>query len=170
MQLRSGVAWQKIFNVSRDTCQMCAADALRANGQACRAGRTSRRFASRPATIRYAAITALPRTRRKNAARGCVVWASTAAPIGRHQWKEDAMPTNRVLSVFAVVAMLAMTACTGNRSLDSTLTGAGIGAGGGAIIGGVTGGSALGGAVIGGAAGAAGGYLYDQNRRGRLNW
>lgn len=65
-----------------------------------------------------------------------------------------------------LIAALGLGACsqTAQRTGGGALIGAGVGAAGTAI----TGGCIPCGAAIGGLAGAAGGYLYDQHKKGHL--
>ncbi len=72
----------------------------------------------------------------------------------------------RLAIPFALIAALGLGACsqTGQR----VGTGAAIGAGVGVIGTVVTGGCVVCGAAIGGAVGAAGGYIYDQHKKGHL--
>lgn len=72
-------------------------------------------------------------------------------------------------TAFALIAAsgLALGACAGMSSTEQRMVSGGAGgAAAGAGIGALTGGSPVTGAIIGGAAGTAGGYLWDQHRRG----
>lgn len=69
------------------------------------------------------------------------------------------MTTNQILPVVALVAMLAVAACTENSG-----RGAAVGGLAGAGIGAVTAGSILGSAATGAVLGGAGGYVYDKAR------
>ncbi len=75
------------------------------------------------------------------------------------------------LSISAVAAILALSAC-GTSTSDRALSGGGLGAAAGGALGAVTGGSILGGALIGGAAGAAAGALTkpDDVNLGKPAW
>ena len=64
-------------------------------------------------------------------------------------------------------ASLALAAC-GQTTGTRTVSGGLIGAGGGAVIGAIAGNAGLG-AAIGAGVGLAGGYLYDQQKKGNLN-
>jgi osmotically inducible lipoprotein OsmB len=69
----------------------------------------------------------------------------------------------RLVVLFLVVALLAMTGCAGMSARQQrALSGGAIGAAGGAAVGAVTGGSPAVGAGVGGAAGAATGYFWDR--------
>lgn len=73
--------------------------------------------------------------------------------------------------LIAAVAALSLSACAGlSNTQQRVLTGGALGSGGGLAVSALTGGSLIGGALIGGALGAGGGYLYDQNRRGNIDW
>lgn len=66
-----------------------------------------------------------------------------------------------------VAASLTLSAC-GETTGTRTVSGGLIGAGGGAAIGALAGNAGLG-AAIGAGVGLAGGYLYDQQKKGNLN-
>jgi len=73
----------------------------------------------------------------------------------------------RTLAIpLALVAAIGLGACS--QTTARVGTGAAIGAGVGAVGTAVTGGCVACGAVIGGAVGAAGGYIYDQHKKGNL--
>ncbi len=73
--------------------------------------------------------------------------------------------------IVVALAAFSLSACAGlSNTQQRVLTGGALGAGAGLGVGALTGGSLVGGALIGGALGAGGGYLYDQNRRGNLDW
>jgi hypothetical protein len=67
-----------------------------------------------------------------------------------------------------VVAGLTLAAC-GNTTGSRTLSGGAIGAGGGAAIGAIAGNAGLG-AAIGGATGLLGGFLFDQQQKGNIDF
>ena len=67
-----------------------------------------------------------------------------------------------------VAASLTLAAC-GNTTASRTLSGGAIGAGGGAVIGAMAGNAGLG-AAVGAGAGLIGGYLYDQSKKGNIDY
>ena len=67
-----------------------------------------------------------------------------------------------------VVASLTLTAC-GNTTASRSLSGGAIGAAGGAAIGAMAGNAGLG-AAVGAGAGVIGGYLYDQQQKGNIDY
>jgi hypothetical protein len=73
----------------------------------------------------------------------------------------------RVLTI-VVATGLTLTAC-GETTGTRTVSGGLIGAGGGAAIGAIAGNAGLG-AAIGAGAGLAGGYLYDQQKKGNIDF
>ncbi|HUK08072.1 MAG TPA: glycine zipper family protein [Stellaceae bacterium] len=68
----------------------------------------------------------------------------------------------------AMVAGLALTGC-GDTTASRTLSGGGMGAAGGAILGAIGGNAALG-AAVGAGAGLIGGYLFDQQKKGNIDF
>jgi hypothetical protein len=74
----------------------------------------------------------------------------------------------RVRTLTLVVAASLTLAACGETTGTRTVSGGLIGAGGGAAIGAIAGNAGLG-AVIGAGVGLAGGYLYDQQKKGNLN-
>jgi hypothetical protein len=74
----------------------------------------------------------------------------------------------RVRTLTLVVAASLTLAACGETTGTRTVSGGLIGAGGGAAIGALAGNAGLG-AVIGAGVGLAGGYLYDQQKKGNLN-
>jgi len=74
----------------------------------------------------------------------------------------------RVRTLMLVVAASLTLAACGETTGTRTVSGGLIGAGGGAAIGAIAGNAGLG-AVIGAGVGLAGGYLYDQQKKGNLN-
>lgn len=68
----------------------------------------------------------------------------------------------------AMVAGLALAGC-GDTTASRSLSGAGIGAAGGAALGAIGGNAALG-AAVGAGAGLIGGYLYDQHKKGNIDY
>jgi hypothetical protein len=71
------------------------------------------------------------------------------------------------IGMLVVAASLTLAAC-GETTGTRTVSGGLIGAGGGAAIGAIAGNAGLG-AAIGAGVGLAGGYLYDQQKKGNLN-
>ena len=72
----------------------------------------------------------------------------------------------RITLVFALLAMVALSGCSGmTRTQQTTLSGGAIGAGGGAVLGAVVGGNPVVGAVVGGAAGAVTGYIIGEGKK-----
>ncbi len=71
------------------------------------------------------------------------------------------------LIVLASGALLALGACTGSRTVDSGLIGAGVGAAAGAVVPGV---STTEGAIAGGAAGAVYGAVTKGDKRGSKSY
>ena len=67
-----------------------------------------------------------------------------------------------------VAASLTLAAC-GNTTASRSVSGGLIGAGGGAAIGAIAGNAGLG-AAIGAGAGLLGGYLYDQHKKGNIDY
>ena len=68
--------------------------------------------------------------------------------------------------ILPLVLCIGLVGCAGmNDTQQRTLTGAAGGAAGGAVIGAIAGNAGLG-AVIGAGVGAAGGYVYDQHKKG----
>jgi hypothetical protein len=57
----------------------------------------------------------------------------------------------------------------GDTTASRTLSGGAIGAGGGAVIGAMAGNAGLG-AAVGAGAGLVGGYLYDQHKKGNIDY
>ena len=73
------------------------------------------------------------------------------------------------LSLALIVAMgLGLSAC-GETTGTRTLSGGAMGAAGGAAIGAMAGNAGLG-AAIGGASGLLGGFLFDQQRKGNIDF
>ena len=71
-----------------------------------------------------------------------------------------------LLIVTILVIGLALGGCSGMSDTEQrTLSGGAIGAGAGAVVGAAAGNTGLG-AVVGAGAGEAGGYLYDQHKKG----
>ena len=68
----------------------------------------------------------------------------------------------------AMVAGLALAGC-GDTTASRTLSGGAMGAAGGAALGAIGGNAALG-AAVGAGAGLVGGYLYDQHKKGNIDW
>jgi len=68
----------------------------------------------------------------------------------------------------AMVTGLALAGC-GDTTASRTLSGGAMGAAGGAALGAIGGNAALG-AVAGAGAGLIGGYLYDQHKKGNIDW
>jgi len=68
----------------------------------------------------------------------------------------------------AMVTGLALTGC-GDTTASRTLSGGAMGAAGGAALGAIGGNAALG-AAVGAGAGLVGGYLYDQHKKGNIDW
>ena len=73
----------------------------------------------------------------------------------------------RVLTI-VVATGLTLTAC-GETTGSRTVSGGLIGAGGGAAVGAMAGNAGLG-AAIGAGAGLLGGYLYDQQKKGNIDF
>jgi hypothetical protein len=73
---------------------------------------------------------------------------------------------HRMLLPFALILVLATSACAPDTTEQRVLTGGAVGAGVGAVGTAVTGGCVWCGAAIGGAVGATGGLIYDQIRKG----
>lgn len=69
---------------------------------------------------------------------------------------------------FAVVAGFTLAGC-GDTTASRSLSGAGIGAAGGAVLGAIGGNAGLG-AAVGAGAGLLGGYLYDQHKKGNIDF
>lgn len=67
-----------------------------------------------------------------------------------------------------MVASLTLAAC-GNTTASRSLSGGAIGAAGGAAIGAMAGNAALG-AGVGAGVGLVGGYLYDQQQKGNIDY
>jgi hypothetical protein len=75
----------------------------------------------------------------------------------------------KTLPAMVLVGALVLTACADlDDTSRRTLTGGAAGAAGGALIGAMAGNAGLG-AAIGGGAGLAGGYIYDQHKKGQQN-
>ena len=74
----------------------------------------------------------------------------------------------RVRTLMLVLAASLTLAACGETTGTRTVSGGLIGAGSGAAIGAIAGNAGLG-AVIGAGVGLAGGYLYDQQKKGNLN-
>jgi hypothetical protein len=72
------------------------------------------------------------------------------------------------ISLVAVLAGLTLTGC-GDTTASRSLSGAGIGAAGGAALGAIGGNAGLG-AAVGAGAGLLGGFLYDQQRKGNIDF
>ncbi|HYC12926.1 MAG TPA: glycine zipper family protein [Stellaceae bacterium] len=68
----------------------------------------------------------------------------------------------------AMVTGLALAGC-GDTTASRTLSGGAMGAAGGAALGAIGGNAALG-AAAGAGAGLIGGYLYDQHKKGNIDW
>ena len=68
-----------------------------------------------------------------------------------------------------VAAASLMLAACGDTTASRTLSGGGIGAAGGAALGAIGGNAGLG-AAVGAGAGLLGGYLYDQSKKGNIDW
>ena len=73
-----------------------------------------------------------------------------------------------LLLTLIVVSSLTLGAC-GNTTGSRALSGGALGAGGGAAIGAIAGNAGLG-AAIGGGAGLLGGFLFDQQQRGNIDF
>ena len=71
-------------------------------------------------------------------------------------------------SMLIVLASLALAGC-GETTASRTLSGGGMGAAGGAALGAIGGNAGLG-AAAGAAAGLLGGYLYDQHKKGNIDY
>ena len=69
---------------------------------------------------------------------------------------------------FLAAAGLTLTAC-GETTASRTVSGGAMGAAGGAIIGAMAGNAGLG-AAIGAGTGLLGGYLYDQHKKGNIDF
>ena len=69
---------------------------------------------------------------------------------------------------FFMAASLTLAAC-GDTTASRTLSGGGLGAAGGAVLGAIGGNAGLG-AAVGAGAGLLGGYLYDQSKKGNIDW
>jgi uncharacterized membrane protein len=69
---------------------------------------------------------------------------------------------------FSVAAGLTLAAC-GQTTASRTVSGGAMGAAGGAVIGAMAGNAGLG-AAIGAGTGLVGGYLYDQQRKGNIDY
>jgi hypothetical protein len=78
------------------------------------------------------------------------------------------MAVMKFLQLTLIVACLAMAAC-GETTGSRTLSGGALGAAGGAAIGAMAGNAGLG-AAIGGASGLLGGFLFDQQRKGNIDF
>jgi len=68
----------------------------------------------------------------------------------------------------AMVTGLALAGC-GDTTASRTMSGGAMGAAGGAALGAIGGNAALG-AAVGAGAGLIGGYLYDQHKKGNIDW
>ncbi len=68
-----------------------------------------------------------------------------------------------------LMATCLMLAACGNTTASRSVSGGLIGAGGGAAIGAIAGNAGLG-AAIGAGAGLVGGYLYDQQKKGNIDY
>ena len=68
----------------------------------------------------------------------------------------------------AMVTGLALAGC-GETTASRSLSGGAMGAAGGAALGAFGGNAALG-AAVGAGAGLIGGYLYDQHKKGNIDW
>jgi hypothetical protein len=68
----------------------------------------------------------------------------------------------------AIVAALALAGC-GETTASRTVSGGAMGAAGGAALGAIGGNAGLG-AAAGAAAGLVGGYLYDQHKKGNIDY
>jgi hypothetical protein len=71
-------------------------------------------------------------------------------------------------STLAVVAALALAGC-GQTTASRSLSGGAMGAAGGAALGAIGGNAALG-AAVGAGVGLVGGYLYDQAKKGNIDY
>jgi hypothetical protein len=71
-------------------------------------------------------------------------------------------------STLIVVIGTALVGC-GNTTASRSVSGAALGAGGGAAFGAIAGNAALG-AGIGAGVGLVGGYLYDQHKKGNIDY
>jgi hypothetical protein len=69
---------------------------------------------------------------------------------------------------FVMIAGLALAAC-GQTTASRSLSGGAMGAAGGAALGAIGGNAALG-AAVGAGAGLLGGYLYDQQQKGNIDF
>jgi hypothetical protein len=69
---------------------------------------------------------------------------------------------------FTLAIGISLVGC-GNTTASRSVSGAAIGAGGGAAIGAIAGNAALG-AGIGAGVGLVGGYLYDQQQKGNIDY
>jgi len=67
-----------------------------------------------------------------------------------------------------VAASLTLAGC-GETTASRTMSGGAMGAGGGALIGAMAGNAGLG-AAVGAGAGLLGGYLYDQHKKGNIDF
>lgn len=75
----------------------------------------------------------------------------------------------KVITLIMVTSIgLAVAAC-GNTTASRSLSGSAMGAAGGAALGAIGGNAALG-AVAGAGAGLVGGYLYDQHKKGNIDF
>lgn len=79
------------------------------------------------------------------------------------------MSLQRISTAALLSGALALGACSNmNTTEKRTLGGAGIGAAAGAVIGATTGAGLVTSTIVGGALGAGAGYLYDQDKKGKL--
>ena len=70
--------------------------------------------------------------------------------------------------MIATLAGIALTGC-GETTASRSVSGTAMGAAGGAALGAIGGNAALG-AAAGAGAGLIGGYLYDQHKKGNIDW
>jgi hypothetical protein len=75
---------------------------------------------------------------------------------------------NRAILTIAAAAALILAGC-GQTTASRSLSGGAMGAAGGAALGAIGGNAGLG-AAVGAGAGLLGGYLYDQQQKGNIDW
>jgi Glycine-zipper domain len=75
----------------------------------------------------------------------------------------------RMIMLTAAAAISFAVAACGNTTASRSLSGSAMGAAGGAALGAIGGNAALG-AVAGAGAGLVGGYLYDQHKKGNIDF
>lgn len=75
----------------------------------------------------------------------------------------------RLMTVALVMGMVLAVAGCGETTASRTLSGGAAGAAGGAAIGAIAGNAGMG-AAIGAGVGLVGGYLYDQHKKGNIDY